>query len=694
MEYTKVPQQINDMVGDNVKKLAQLFPSAVKDGEVDFEALKEELGQFEEVSSEKYELTWAGKKTAKKMAQEDVVGRTLKFIPEDSKNADTTENLYIEGENLEVLKLLRQNYYGAVKMIYIDPPYNTGSDFIYNDSFTISKEKSDFEEGNTSEYGEKYTINNRSSNRFHAIWLSNMYMRLKIAKDLLRDDGLIFISIDDNELENLLKICNEIFGEKNFINTISAFTKVSAGASGGGEDKKLKKNIEYVCIFAKNVDSISSMNSIYKETELMDYIDRMKKDNKSFKYTNVLVKCDGLVPYGVTKDGDGDDIEISKVTDYEIKTVKQLAKEENISEKEVYYKYYDRVMTTTNAQTSIRDRVWKATDNENNMYIASYVTKSGKNKGKKIDIIFMGKQKVLVIWLKDTAIQKNGVIYKREKIGTFWDGLSWINVTKEGAIRFDNGKKPIAFIQRMIQLVPCDEDMIVLDFFSGSGTVAHAIMQENVENPNRKIKCISVQIPEIVQPISKANKEYIEYLREENIKPIITEIGKERIRRAGEKIIQDNPGTKVDLGFKVFRVADTNIKWNSLINVGQLSYEQIETNPDQIDFMPDTSDIDIVYEMMLRQRDVPLSESLEQLTDIGNRTYLYADSFLVCLETEITADLISKLAELDPLPIKFIFRDSAFKDDIALKDETFRRLKALVEKNAGTNKPTYTVEFI
>ena len=688
MENRKVPQQINDMVGDNVRKLAQLFPSAVKDGEVDFEALKEELGQFEEVSSEKYELTWAGKKTAKKMAQEDVVGRTLKFIPEDSKNADTTENLYIEGENLEVLKLLRQNYYGAVKMIYIDPPYNTGSDFIYNDSFTISKEKSDFEEGNTSEYGEKYTINNRSSNRFHAIWLSNMYMRLKIAKDLLRDDGLIFISIDDNELENLLKICNEIFGEKNFINTISAFTKVSAGASGGGEDKKLKKNIEYVCIFAKNVDSISSMNSIYKETELMDYIDRMKKDNKSFKYTNVLVKCDGLVPYGVTKDGDGDDIEISKVTDYEIKTVKQLAKEENISEKEVYYKYYDRVMTTTNAQTSIRDRVWKATDNENNMYIASYVTKSGKNKGKKIDIIFMGKQKVLVIWLKDTAIQKNGVIYKREKIGTFWD------VTKEGAIRFDNGKKPIAFIQRMIQLVPCDEDMIVLDFFSGSGTVAHAIMQENVENPNRKIKCISVQIPEIVQPISKANKEYIEYLREENIKPIITEIGKERIRRAGEKIIQDNPGTKVDIGFKVFRVADTNIKWNSLINVGQLSYEQIETNPDQIDFMPDTSDIDIVYEMMLRQRDVPLSESLEQLTDIGNRTYLYADSFLVCLETEITADLISKLAELDPLPIKFIFRDSAFKDDIALKDETFRRLKALVEKNAGTNKPTYTVEFI
>lgn len=170
MENRRVPQQINDMVGDNVKKLAQLFPSAVKDGEVDFEALKEELGQFEEVSSEKYELTWAGKKTAKKIAQEDVVGRTLKFIPEDSKNVDTTENIYIEGDNLEVLKLLRQNYYGAIKMIYIDPPYNTGSDFVYNDSFNITQVESDIEEGVMDDFGVRYTVNVKSKNRFHAKW--------------------------------------------------------------------------------------------------------------------------------------------------------------------------------------------------------------------------------------------------------------------------------------------------------------------------------------------------------------------------------------------------------------------------------------------------------------------------------------------------------------------------------------------
>ena len=174
----------------------------------------------------------------------------------------------------------------------------------------------------------------------------------------------------------------------------------------------------------------------------------------------------------------------------------------------------------------------------------------------------------------------------------------------------------------------------------------------------------------------------------------ICEIGKERIRRAGEKIKQENLDSNIDVGFKVFRVADTNIKWNAIDNLDDLTLEDMQYTPDLMDFTLGANDVDIVYELMLRQRDVALSESLEQLSDIGSRTYLYASSYLVCLETEITVGLINKLAELDPLPIKFIFRDSAFKDDIALKDETFRRLKALIEKNAGTDKPTYTVEFI
>lgn len=217
MEYKRVNQNINNIVNEQVRKLESIFPSAVKDGEVDFEALREELGEFQEVDNEKYELTWAGKKNAKKIAQEDVFGRTLKFIPEDSKNADTTENLYIEGDNLEVLKLLRQNYYGAIKMIYIDPPYNTGNDFVYNDSFAVSQEESDIAEGNMDEFGVRFSANAKTSNRYHASWLNMMYSRLKISRDLLTEDGVLFVSIDDNEQENLRICCDEIFGIQNFV---------------------------------------------------------------------------------------------------------------------------------------------------------------------------------------------------------------------------------------------------------------------------------------------------------------------------------------------------------------------------------------------------------------------------------------------------------------------------------------------
>jgi adenine-specific DNA-methyltransferase len=229
-----------------------------------------------------------------------------------------------------------------------------------------------------------------------------------------------------------------------------------------------------------------------------------------------------------------------------------------------------------------------------------------------------------------------------------------------------------------------DSHDLVLDFFSGSATTAQSLFKFNAEK-NSKNKIVLVQLQEKCSENSEAYKSGYK---------TICEIGKERIRRAGDKIKQEHPDADIDIGFKVFRVADTNVKWNSLIDMGQIDIKQLETTPDQVDFMPDANDIDVVYEMMLRQRDIPLSETLETLTDIGSRTYLYASSFLVCLETEITTELIEKISEIDPLPIKFIFRDSAFKDDIALKDETFRRLKALVEKNSGTNKPTYTVEFI
>ena len=264
MENNKIKKDINNVVNDNLKALEQLFPSAVKDGQLDIKALKEELGDFEEVTTEKYELNWAGKQNAKKIVQQGIGNKTLKFVEKDSKNADTTENIYIEGDNLEVLKLLRQNYYNSIKMIYIDPPYNTGNDFVYNDIFKMDKEESDKAEGIISENNEKLQKNQKSTNRYHANWLNMMYPRLKLARDLLTDDGVIFISIDDNEQANLKRLCDEIFGEKNFVAQViweRAYAPVNL-------KKHFSESHDYIICYSKNVNL--SVNNGLKRSEEAD----------------------------------------------------------------------------------------------------------------------------------------------------------------------------------------------------------------------------------------------------------------------------------------------------------------------------------------------------------------------------------------------------------------------------------------
>jgi len=244
----RISPGIFDAKTDNITKLAALFPSVVKDGEVDFNALREELGQFEEVGAEKYELTWAGKQAAKRLSQTEVPGRTLECVPEDCKDADTTQNLYLEGDNLEVLKLLRQNYYGMIKMIYIDPPYNIGNDkFIYPDNYSMSKIDSDKAEGDIVD-GERMRVNQKSSNCYHANWLNMMLPRLRVAKDLLRDDGAIFLSIDNNEVHNLRKLCDEVFGVENYIATVANINN----PKGRSDDKFVATAHEYLLIYVKN----------------------------------------------------------------------------------------------------------------------------------------------------------------------------------------------------------------------------------------------------------------------------------------------------------------------------------------------------------------------------------------------------------------------------------------------------------
>lgn len=620
----KVSQQINDIVGDNVKKIAQLFPSAVKDGEVDFEALKEELGEFREVDSEKYELTWAGKKNAKKIAQEEVFGRTLKFIPEDSKDIDTTENLYIEGDNLEVLKLLRQNYYGAVKMIYIDPPYNTGNDFVYMDNFVSAKEESDMSEGHFDEEGNRLVVNNRSQNRFHANWLSMMYPRLKIAKDMLTDDGVMFISIDRNEHANLKEICDEIFG----VDCFMADMVWKSSDNSNNNALTFSEDHNNILVYAKS--------SQWKPHFLND-----PKKRAHFKNPD-------NDPKGPWFDGNPVNNPGLRVNlQYDITTP---------SGKIIKHPANGWRWSWETVQEKLKTGELRFSEDETRLIRRTYLSdmKGLPPSTLCVDLDVTGHTRKAKYELKN--------LFPEVPVTSLF-----------------STPKPSLLIRYLLTLAS-EHDSIIMDFFSGSATTADAVMQQNIEDGGKR-RWILVQISEMCDD----SNEFFQS---------ICDMGTERIRRAGDRIKQEHPDADIDIGFKVFRTADTNIKWNSLMDLGQIDISQLEYTPDLLDFMPDAKDIDIVYELMLRQRDVALSEKMEQLSDIGDRTYLYASSYLVCLETEITENLVSKLAELDPLPIKFILRDSAFKDDIALKDETFRRLKALIEKNAGTNKPTYTVEFI
>ena len=641
MENNKIKKDINNVVNDNLKALEQLFPSAVKDGQLDIKALKEELGDFEEVTTEKYELNWAGKQNAKKIVQQGIGNKTLKFVEKDSKNADSTENIYIEGDNLEVLKLLRQNYYNSIKMIYIDPPYNTGNDFVYNDTFKMDKEESDKAEGIISENNEKQQKNQKSTNRYHANWLNMMYPRLKLARDLLTDDGVIFISIDDNEQANLKRLCDEIFGEENFVadiiwNSTKSVTNTALISVSHTHNLVYFKNINY---YIKNREKF-----------------RLPDDGEGFS------------------NPDNDPRGAWKADPFQVGGWRPNQQYEIINPKTgIVYK--------PNSGCS-----WKNDLKKYEELLKDNRIVFGKN-GES------GPQRKRFIW----EAKERGKVVKTlwNDIETTTNGTQLLKKIFNGKSIFDN-PKPVELLTRILNLSTSSKGYnIILDFFSGSATTAHAVMQLNSEdNGNRKY--IMVQLPETTDEKSEAFKAGYKN---------IAEIGKERIRRAGEKIKQEieeynsnlklgeEPKKVPDIGFKVFKVDDTNIKWYDLENFNEESQYSFD-DPDSLDFVLGSNDIDIVYEIMLRQNDVPLSESLEVLTDIGNRTYLYASTYLICLETEITEQMVEKLASLEPLPIKFVFRDSAFKDNISLKDETFRKLRSLIERNSGESKVSYRVEFI
>lgn len=419
----------------------------------------------------KYGLIWEDKpEDIEERLREDlpvlVERNDDKVHPIISDNPDAPNHLIIEGDNLAALTELSYTHAGKIDVIYIDPPYNTGNkDFIYNDKYVDSDDE--FR---------------------HSKWLCFMSKRLKIAKSLLTPNGLIFISIDDNEQSALRMLCDEIFGSNNFLNCVSIKAKASSGASGGGEDKKLKKNIEYLLIYSNNLSQADIVFPV-SSTPLMEYIEEKREKGITWSYTNVMTKP-GTKHYITTiKAGNGDDINIYEVSDFEIQSVSALAKKQNKSEKEIYTEYIDRIFTTENAQTSIRTRVADAVDGDG-LYIAEYRPVSGRNKGKLIEVGFIGSTKRLVSYLKHTCqITPHGV-FKLEKIGTLWSDLSWSSVSKEGAVPFPAGKKPIALIRRIIEMCPSD-DCVILDFFAGSGSTAHAVMALNESDGGKRIAIIA-----------------------------------------------------------------------------------------------------------------------------------------------------------------------------------------------------------
>jgi adenine-specific DNA-methyltransferase len=645
MEFPKIQKEIYNPISENVKKLAELFPSAVRDGQVDFEALKKELGEFEAVSdklSERYELGWAGKEEAKQLANTDAVGKTLKYIPEDSKNPDTTGNLYIEGDNLEVLKLLRNSYYNKIKMIYIDPPYNTGNDFIYKDNFAVSEKENSLAEGEIDEAGERLIVNQKSSGKYHSNWLSMMYPRLRVAKDLLAEDGVIFISIDDNEVHNLRKICDEnsLFGEENFV------SQLNWKGRGGRQDSKHFAVIhEYILCYAKNIIQFSAGEEIKEGGVYPKYDDvkkRYYKTQLARKWGSNSKRSDRPNLFYAITAPDGTDL-FPMLSDTEEGCWRWS---KTRMEKEIQ---------AGNVEFVKNGEKWVA-------YEKIYKPLEGEEATKKY-----------TTWIDNIGT------------GTGTDVMKNIF----GIKAFDY-PKPVDLVKRFILMANVLDNALVLDFFAGSSTTAHAVMQLNAEDGGNR-KFIMVQLPEPCDEKSEAFKAGFKN---------ISEIGKERIRRAGEKIKEENKDKEgiedLDIGFKVFKVADTNIRWFSeaLQSDQMVLDEAMMTDKDKLDFNPGYTDIDVVYEILLRHRDIPLSTNVEKLASIGARTYIFADTVVVCLEETITEGMIDQIAAIEPMPTKVIFRDSAFGDDISLKTNSMLRLEAQMKKHSGLKKKAYRVEFI
>lgn len=591
----KLSGQTMDLVQHNIDNLKQLFPEVVTEGKIDFEKLKLVLGENIEINNEKYAFTWNGKSDAIKLAQTPSLG-TLRPDKESSKNWDETENLYIEGDNLEVLKLLQKSYFGQVKMIYIDPPYNTGKDFVYNDDFK-----------NAIEYYKKITNQEHSANselsgRFHTDWLNMMYPRLKLARNLLKDDGVIYISIDDNEKTNLEKIANEIFGEENKLGVIMWKKKTNGNNMG-----YIPPVHDYILAYSKNASEGCLLGMPLSEEYISKNYSNPDNDFRG-PWTTSDLSANHKGPY--------------------FPIVNPATGEE----------FYPP-----------EGRYWVFNEEEVEKRISEGRIIFGKSgNARPVQKVFLNERKSL-----------------RRKADSWWDkhGMNEDGTKEVGQLvgtKIFSHPKPTELIKNLCAMT-MDKDDIILDFFSGSATTAHAVMQLNVDdNGNRKY--IMVQLPEKAKGALKSEKGEFNN---------VCEIGQERIRCAGDMIIKESGKVDLDVGFRVFKLDSSNIKqWSNEEALEDLLLG-LESN-----IVEGRENEDLLYEILLKIG-LPLNIPIENININDKIIYDVAfGSVLVCLEDDITLDVTNEMLNYvsEDIETKVIFKEIGFRDDTA-KTNAIQTLK-------------------
>lgn len=612
--------QSMDKVAANVAKIMELFPNCVterinNEGKlehaIDFDMLKQELSDHVvDGLQERYQFTWPDKRKAI-LAANAPINKTLRPCREESVDFDNTENLYIEGDNLEVLKLLQETYLGKVKMIYIDPPYNTGNDFVYNDDFKQSSDEYVENSGQLDDEGNRIVANTESNGRFHTDWLNMIYPRLKIAKDILDNDGIIFISINDKEQENLKKICDEIFGNSNFIACIPR--KTGAGNAAARGNAILRKPFDYILLYKKS-DSCILRRKLVGQYE--------------YKYSD---------DYGAYRLGQYQATGSDATRDARPSLYYPIYVDKNGKLSTVHKE--DAVKTILPKKIKGEDGRWMWKPDKFNQDNNKYIYYDGERLYRKIyydESKEQNKYQVEQAWL-DGSIYQNAAGTK--ELGAI--------MNSENAV-FSN-PKPVDLIKWCVNL-HFKNDVTVLDFFSGSATTAHAVMQLNVEDGGKR-KFIMVQLPEECAENSEAYKAGYKN---------ICEIGKERIRRAGKKIKEENPLTTqdLDIGFRVLKCDSSNME-DVYFTPKDYMDKQQSLFVDNI--KKDRNDEDLLFDAMLKL-DTPLSSKIEKITIAGKTVYNVAQGHLMaCFDKNVTDEVITAIAK--KMPSYFVMRDSSQADD-------------------------------